>query len=250
MDSVIALRKTGLEKGLSDERINFLERIMGSESSGDNAAKNPNSTAVGLFQFIEETWNRLVSKHPDELTKDGRKDPKQQRIAAIYFTQDNEEILTKALGRKPDDGELYLAHFLGTGGKNGEKGAIDIIREAEKNSSKPIKGFLPDIVLDKNKDVYLPLENGKKLFIKDFSVADLHNWSAGKMGIPAKYETGINVRKDKNGIFDSQGNLVMVAIAVAVAVVAFVASGIGDIFSGDDPKPGSIPSKPRGHSRA
>lgn len=243
----------GKQKNVSPEGIDVLKNIMLNESAADPAKPNPKSSALGLFQFTKGTWDALVSKYPELESKpgdDGRLDVDKHIIGAIYFTRDNEKKLTQSLGRKPDAGEIYLAHFLGAGGNGDGYGAIEVIKSAEENHKKPITKILSEKVLSSNKGVYLPLKNGDKVYIKDFYAGDMINWANGKMGVQKKYDTEIDFREKRKGILDSQGSLVMVAIAMAVAVVAFVASEISDIFSGDDKSPPPTPSRPRARSRA
>ena len=80
------------------------------ESGGDPFAKNPRSTATGLYQFIDRTWTDLQEKHPElGLTADGRTDPAQSKRAMAAFTADNEAFLTNR-GVEPNDTNIYLAH--------------------------------------------------------------------------------------------------------------------------------------------
>ncbi len=115
------------------------------ESNMKPHAKAPTSSATGLFQFIESTWLETVKKagpqhglkaYADQITAraDGRytvADPKKRaeilalrtdpQISAIMagaLTRSNAAHLAKTLGREPNQGELYMAHFLGAGGAN------------------------------------------------------------------------------------------------------------------------------------
>jgi hypothetical protein len=45
-----------------------------------------------------------------------RKDPAANSLMAGAFANSNAKVLTERLGRKPTDGELYIAHFLGASG--------------------------------------------------------------------------------------------------------------------------------------
>ena len=45
-----------------------------------------------------------------------RKDPTANAMMAGAFANSNAKVLTDRLGRKPTDGELYIAHFLGASG--------------------------------------------------------------------------------------------------------------------------------------
>lgn len=94
----------------------YLASARASESGGNDLAANPNSSALGRYQFLEGTWNGLMQQYPDlGLTADGRTDPAQQERAMAQFTQDNARALASA-GLPVDPGTLYAAHFLGAGG--------------------------------------------------------------------------------------------------------------------------------------
>ncbi len=56
-----------------------------------------------------------------------RNNPEISALMAGAFTQQNSEIVASHLGRKPSDGEPYIAHFLGP------KGASELISLAENN---------------------------------------------------------------------------------------------------------------------
>jgi hypothetical protein len=94
----------------------YYQKTMSAESSGIADAKNPRSSATGLFQFVEGTWKGLMRKYPElGLTPEGRTDPAQQKRAMEKFTQNNIQSLRKA-GLPVTNGTLYLAHFAGDGG--------------------------------------------------------------------------------------------------------------------------------------
>jgi hypothetical protein len=71
-------------------------------------AKNPNSTAGGLYQFLDSSAQnyKLANKY----------DAAQSADAAARMMKDNAATLFRALGRVPTDGELYLAHQQGGAG--------------------------------------------------------------------------------------------------------------------------------------
>ena len=94
-------RRYGLPQG-------YLARTAQIESSGDPRAQNPNSSAGGLFQFIDDTARAYG------LTD--RFDPEQATDAAARLARDNANILRRSLGRDPTAAELYLAHQQGGGG--------------------------------------------------------------------------------------------------------------------------------------
>jgi len=130
---------------------------------------NPNltmksSSATGLFQFIEQTWLGVMKqagkalgygRHADAiqrtstgryLVKDPtlrseimrlRKDPAANAVMAGVFTRKNEAALANRIGRAPNEGELYIAHFFGPGG------AARLIRTADANPQANASGMFP-----------------------------------------------------------------------------------------------------------
>jgi len=108
------------------------------ESGLDPSAKARTSSATGLYQFTGSTWLRTLDRHGAEhgldwasAAIDGgkvrdpaaraqimalRQDPQLSALMAGELASDNRADLTGALGRAPDNAELYLAHFLGSEG--------------------------------------------------------------------------------------------------------------------------------------
>lgn len=97
------------------------------ESRGKAHAKNDKSSAGGLFQFIDDTAAAYGLKD--------RFDPNQAADAGARLLADNKAGLTRALGREPTPGELYLAHQQGLGGAtkllaNPDARAIEVVGAA------------------------------------------------------------------------------------------------------------------------
>lgn len=78
------------------------------ESHWDPAAFHHKSRAAGIFQFIPATARAYGLSDPFDAQANAE--------AAAKLWKDNEVRLSKALGRKPSAGELYLAHQQGAGG--------------------------------------------------------------------------------------------------------------------------------------
>jgi hypothetical protein len=98
----------------------FLDRLMVAESGGRRDAKNPRSTALGPFQFINRTFLDVARRHfaPEiaGLTEKKilglRTDPKLSRRAAAVFCQESASYLKKK-GLQPTFSHLRLAFLLG-----------------------------------------------------------------------------------------------------------------------------------------
>ncbi len=113
------------------------------ESSLNPSAKARTSSAVGLFQFLDNTWLDVMKsdgprlgyqRYADAIVTDAdgdftipdknlraevlklREDPQIAADLAAAFTRRNGDYLSERFGRMPSAGELYIAHFLGAGG--------------------------------------------------------------------------------------------------------------------------------------
>lgn len=100
-----ALQRAGQQHGVDP---GVLSVIVGLESNFDPNAQNPNSSAGGLFQFIDSTAG--------DYNLGNRFDVDSSADAGARLTRDNMSRLGTALGRQPTVGEIYLAHQQGAGG--------------------------------------------------------------------------------------------------------------------------------------
>jgi hypothetical protein len=124
------------------------------ESDFNPTAGASTSSAHGLYQFIDQTWLGTVKEagaalgygqYADAISKSSsgsysvsdptarttimklRDDPVVASAMAGILTQSNSFNLTGKIGRRPNDAELYMAHFMGVGG------AAKLINNAEDN---------------------------------------------------------------------------------------------------------------------
>lgn len=114
------------------------------ESGFQADAQASTSSARGLFQFTEQTWLSMVRQYGSKYglsseaaavsSSGGRLQVQDASLRGrILALRDNPEVsanfandymrevsdgLAPTLGRRPDAAELYLGHFLGTGGAN------------------------------------------------------------------------------------------------------------------------------------
>lgn len=143
----------------------YLVKTAKRESNFNPEAKAANSSATGLFQFIEQTWLGLVKRQgaslglndaANAIQRDSsgryvvpesemrqqilamRKDPALSARLAGVFTSENKTSLREALGRDPTSGELYIAHFMGAGG------ARELITQAAGNPERSAASAFPD----------------------------------------------------------------------------------------------------------
>jgi hypothetical protein len=149
IDSIIAnasarvagvIRDAARSTGASFEYLLTAARM---ESNLNPGAQATTSSATGLYQFIDQTWlATLKNAGPAHgygqyaaaitQTPDGRyevadpdqraaimrlrNDPAVSAVMAGAFTQTNAAQLAAGIGRQPSEGELYIAHFLGSDG--------------------------------------------------------------------------------------------------------------------------------------
>ncbi|MBX2804807.1 MAG: hypothetical protein KTR19_02450 [Hyphomicrobiales bacterium] len=107
----------------SETETRFLDRLMKAESGGRLNAKNPRSSALGPFQFIESTFYEVVTRHLPKVAEDKsyveiqklRTDLAVSRSAALAYTRQNAAFLDKR-GIKPEAGFLRLAFLVGPHG--------------------------------------------------------------------------------------------------------------------------------------
>ncbi len=136
----------------SGVEFSYLLRNAVQESGLNPTAKAKTSSATGLYQFVEQTWLRMVKSHgekyglsdyADHITigNDGvarvsdkqarkeilalRRDPEIASHMAAELTKANKTALKNVVGGKIGQTELYLAHFLGA---NGARNFISTMR--------------------------------------------------------------------------------------------------------------------------
>lgn len=87
----------------------LMQNIAGAESSGRSDAANPRSSAKGIYQFIDSTWEGLGG------TPGNQFDPQENVELGAKYIRQNAEKLKNDLGRNPTYAETYAAHYFGPG---------------------------------------------------------------------------------------------------------------------------------------
>ena len=158
----------------------IVDRIIKVESNGDPNLKNKRSSAMGLGQFLNETWLRLIRTHRPDLAREHtddeilelRRDVNIAREITVRFTEQNASMLRKrSLPVTP--GTLYLAHFAGGAG------AVAILSALENSDAASVMAEA-DASGRTNREKLIKANP----FLERFTVADLKNWAHRKMAIP------------------------------------------------------------------
>jgi hypothetical protein len=132
-----AIRKAAQSTGANFDYLLTTAKV---ESNLDPNSTISTSTATGLFQFLDQTWLGVMKtagrafgfgQYADAISQTSsgryvvedtalhdemmklRKDPAANATMGGVITQQNAAVLAKRIGRKPTEGELYVAHFFG-----------------------------------------------------------------------------------------------------------------------------------------
>jgi muramidase (phage lysozyme) len=125
----------------------YYSQLRATESGGRNIGSS-SSSAYGPYQFLSGTWDALIEKHPElNLTKKDRFDPMAQEAAIRAFTKDNADVL-KAHGIPTNNVNLYMAHFLGSGG------GVEFINAVRNRPTDPATSAVSPAVVAANPGVF------------------------------------------------------------------------------------------------
>ena len=135
-----AVQNASARSGIDFDYLFDVARV---ESAYNPAARASTSSARGLYQFTKQTWLATLDRHganhglawaADAIGRDAsgrlsvadpalrqqifdlRDDPAASSNMAAALTGDNRAYLESRIGRSAEPVDLYLAHFLGSGG--------------------------------------------------------------------------------------------------------------------------------------
>jgi hypothetical protein len=171
MDAVqSASARTGID-------FDYLFDVARVESGYNPTAKAPTSSARGLYQFTKQTWLATLDRHganhglawaADAIGRDAsgrltvadpvlrqqildlRDDPTASSSMAAALTGDNRDYLESRIGRAAEPVDLYLAHFLGSGG------AAKFLTALETNPDQPGASMMPEAAAANRSVFYAP----------------------------------------------------------------------------------------------
>lgn len=158
-------------------------KIPGIEASGRANATNPNSSAVGLGQFIESTWLKLFKENfpdrakglSDTMILALRRDAQISKNLIEVYARENAAAL-KAAKLSVTEANLYLAHFLGS---------PDAIKVLQANPNTSVDQLLSSRAIRANKSIL----GGK-------TAGDVVKFAKRKVGDTSAAETAVEQRLD------------------------------------------------------
>ena len=102
--------------------VNVMMATAKQESDFGRSLVNPKGSAKGLFQFVDGTWQDMITKSGPIYglpTTTPVTDNRANAFMAAEYMRQNNALFTKQMGRPPKDGEMYISHFMGgQGGVN------------------------------------------------------------------------------------------------------------------------------------
>lgn len=123
----------------------YLMAMCEKESTFNPNAQAPSSSAKGLFQFIDSTWNMIRKQNPQyNIGANDQFVPEANALAGALFTLYNQKLLKGYGITDPSPSDLYLSHFLGAGGAAklikapDDANAADIVGSGPANANKSV----------------------------------------------------------------------------------------------------------------
>lgn len=186
MVNVRALAQDSVSRiGGNATMVDYLVQMAQIESGNNPNARNPASSAGGLYQQIDSNWRAYGNGG-------NRFNPAHSTDAALRFALDNGRVIRNVTGREPTEGEYYLAHFAGAGG-------VSRILRADPNTPlSEIPGG--QAIINSNRGARLA--SGQR--IATFTAGDLRRWADEKMGADIGGAAAYNSARASGNTTDEQ----------------------------------------------
>jgi Transglycosylase SLT domain len=242
-----AIQRAAQATGASFEYLLATAKV---ESNFNPNLKAKSSSATGLFQFIEQTWLGMMKNagqalgfgnYAEAISRDSsgryrvsdpqmrqeilqlRRDPAANAAVAGAFTQSNAAALSKRIGRKPTDGELYMAHFFGTGG------AGQLINAAKKSPQASAAGMFP-AAARANKSIFYDRQGHERSVAGVYSELNRRYQIARANVIPGFAPTAVATNTATPPVPDTEGTTRAFAVAAPRPVVASAEPAFRSLF--------------------
>jgi Transglycosylase SLT domain len=251
-----AIQRAAQKTGASFEYLLATAKV---ESNFNPGVKAKSSSATGLFQFIEQTWLGMMKNagqalgfgnYANAISRNSsgryqvsdpqlrneilalRKDPAANAAMAGAFTQRNAAALKQRIGRNPTDGELYMAHFFGTGG------AGQLINAAKDRPQADAAGMFP-AAARANKSIFYDRAGNARSVAGVYSELNRRYQVARANVIPGVAPTAIAANtapaaSATSPVPDTAGTTNAFAVAAARPVVAAAEPAFRSLFSTGD----------------
>lgn len=217
-----ASQRTGIDFG-------YLMDVARVESNFDTDAKAATSSARGLFQFTNQTWLSTLDQHgasqglgwaAQAISRDSsgrfsvndaglrnqimslRDDPTVASGMAAALTADNRAFLEPRLGRPAESVDLYLAHFLGSGG------AVNFLSAMKADPNQPAAPLMPEAA-SANRSIFYgsggrmrSLQEIRELFrakLDNGGASSLENYGLASEGLPPHLAAGLGLTPGRLG---------------------------------------------------
>lgn len=141
----------------------YLKDLTRKESGNNPNAKASTSSAEGLTQFIDSTWERTLKEAGERLgykphegdPKPLKRDPRWSIASAAELAKKNAKILKEKTGRRPTQAEVYVAHFMGA------QAAAKMIMAKDRGDGDKIAASLYPEEAKANRNVFYDKKSGK-----------------------------------------------------------------------------------------
>jgi hypothetical protein len=218
--------------GVTGTSFEYLLATAKMESNFDPKATASTSSAKGLFQFIEQTWLGTVKEagsqlgygqYADAITRSPsgsysvsdpqakaeilklRDDPVASSAMAGVLTQSNSFKLTGEIGRRPNDAELYMAHFMGVAG------ASKLINNAVQNPTASGAALFPNAAAA-NRSIFYDQSGSARSVSQVYSV------------LSSRYDAAAGSSATRNAMAAAGGALAVSGVTTAQAVLPVAAT--------------------------
>jgi Transglycosylase SLT domain len=192
------------------------------ESGFNPNAKNPKSSAGGLFQFINGTWDGMVRQYGNKynVSGDQKYDANANAIMGAQFLKDNQTYLQNHGIANPTPGDLYAAHFMGPAG------AVALKKAAQSDPNADAATLFPDQAAANS-----PIFKGKTVGQVYDNITNNANSKANayanQQGLPPPCQRPGATPTNPSGTAGSKTNVGTIPAPTAGSAVAAAESNVG-----------------------